>query len=115
MTRSAPRTPELEHTADRAPRHSIERLGSPGRLTRPWQTVQAQLRRSAMFIATVQSNDRSQPQRGGMDCATQPRAAPMGLGFPDACAAANLGVTTPRNTPEIPLPMGGQTHVPPGT
>src|ERR1035437_5545260 len=80
MTRSAPRTPELEHTADRAPRHSIERLGSPGRLTRPWQTVQAQLRRSAMFIATVQSNDRSQPQRGGMDCATQPRAAPAGLG-----------------------------------
>ena len=33
-----------------------------------------------MFIATVQSNDRSKPHRGGMDCPTQPRAAPTGLG-----------------------------------
>ncbi len=33
-----------------------------------------------MFIATVQSNDRSKPHRGGRDCATQPHAAPMRLG-----------------------------------
>ena len=33
-----------------------------------------------MFIATVQSHDRSKPHRGGMDCPTQPRAAPTGLG-----------------------------------
>src|SRR5450759_1545040 len=83
MTRSAPRTLKLQRAADRAPRHSFERLvGPPGirGLTRPWQTGQAQLRRSAMFIATVQSNDRSKPHRGGMDCPTQPRAAPPGLG-----------------------------------
>jgi len=33
-----------------------------------------------MFIATVQSNDRSKPHRGGMDCPTQPGAALTGLG-----------------------------------
>ena len=33
-----------------------------------------------MFIATVQSHDRSKPHRGGMDCPTQPRAASTGLG-----------------------------------
>jgi hypothetical protein len=32
-----------------------------------------------MFIATIQSDDRSQPHRGGMDCPKHPHAAPMGL------------------------------------
>ena len=33
-----------------------------------------------MFVATARSHDPSQPHRGGMDCPTQPRAAPTGLG-----------------------------------
>jgi hypothetical protein len=32
-----------------------------------------------MLIATVQPNDPSKPHGGGMDCPTQPRAAPTGL------------------------------------
>ena len=33
-----------------------------------------------MFVATARSDDPSQPHRGGMDCPTQPDAAPTGLG-----------------------------------
>lgn len=32
-----------------------------------------------MVIATVPFHDPSQPQRGGMDCPTKPRATPTGL------------------------------------
>ena len=69
--------------ADRAPRHSVERLVGPPvirGLTQPWQTDLPQLRRIAMFVAAVRSHDPSKPHRGGMDCPTQPRAAPTGLG-----------------------------------
>src|ERR1035437_3496974 len=79
MTRIAPLTTDL---ADRAPRHSVERLVGPPvirGLTQPWQTDLPQLRRSAMFVAAVRSHDPSKPHRGGMDCPTQPRAAPTGL------------------------------------
>src|SRR5450759_3378304 len=79
MTRIAPVTTDL---ADRAPRHSVERLVGPPvirGLTQPWQTDLPQLRTSAMFVA-VRSHDPSKPHRGGMDCPTQPRAAPTRLG-----------------------------------